>query len=246
MKFCITFAALAISSISLADEVSVAVSTNFIAPMQKIAADFEEETGHKAQLAFGATGKFYTQIKNGAPFEILLAADEKTPEKMEKEGIGVANSRFTYAIGRLVLWSAEPHVVDPEGKVLRNGQFEHLALANPKLAPYGAAAMEVMENLGLQHDLQPKFVLGENIAQTQQFVSTGNAEMGFIALSQVFKDGRITNGSAWIVPSNLYRKIRQDAIMLDKGKENPSADSFMKYLHSEKAIVVIRRYGYEI
>ncbi len=157
--------------------------------MQRIAADFERETGHKALVSIGSTGKFYAQITNGAPFEVLLAADEATPKRLEAEGAAVAGSRFAYAIGQLVLWSARPGFVDAEGEVLQKGSFRHLALANPKTAPYGVAAMQTMERLKLLDTLAPRFVQGENIAQTQQFVATGNAELGFVALSQVWRDG---------------------------------------------------------
>jgi molybdate transport system substrate-binding protein len=228
-----------------AAEVQVAVAANFTAPMQKITADFEKATGHKAQLAFGATGKFYAQIKNGAPFEILLAADDETPVKLEKEGLAVSGSRFTYAIGQLALWSAKPGYVDDTGTVLKQGAFDHLALANPKLAPYGAAAVETLNKLGLLAALQPKFVQGENIAQTFQFVSTGNAELGFVALSQVYEGGKLKSGSAWIVPSALHAPIRQDAVILARGKGNPAALALMKYLKEDKARAIIKAYGYE-
>lgn len=231
---------------ALADEVQVAVAANFTAPMQKIAADFEKDTGHKAVLAFGATGKFYSQIKNGAPFEVLLAADDETPAKMEQEGLAVSGSRFTYAIGKLVLWSAKEGIVDAQGAVLKKGQFAHLALANPKLAPYGAAAMEAMSKLGVAGALQPKFVQGENIGQTYQFVQSGNAELGFVALSQVYKDGKVSSGSAWIVPSNLYAPIRQDAVITAAGKGKPAAEALMKYLKGDKAKAVIKAYGYDL
>jgi molybdate transport system substrate-binding protein len=228
-----------------ADEVSVAVAANFTAPMQLIAAGFEKETGHKVQAAYGATGKFYAQIKNGAPFEVLLTADEETPVKLIKENAAVAGSQFTYAIGKLVLWSAKPAIVDGAGAMLKNGGFDHLALANPKLAPYGAAAVEVMKGLGVYEALQPKIVTGESIAQAHQFISTGNALLGFVALSQVLKDGKI-EGSAWIVPAKLYAPIRQDAVILEKGKGKPAAEALMKYLKSDKAKVVIQSFGYEL
>jgi molybdate transport system substrate-binding protein len=230
---------------AFAAEVQVAVAANFTAPMQVIAADFEKTTGHKAQLAFGATGKFYAQIKNGAPFEILLAADDETPVKLEKEGLAVSGSRFTYAIGQLALWSAKPGYVDNKGAVLTQGMFKHLALANPKLAPYGAAAVETLSKLGLLASLQPKFVQGENIAQTFQFVSTGNAELGFVALSQVVEGGKLKSGSAWRVPPNLHAPIRQDAVILARGKGNPAALALMKYLKQDKARAIIKAYGYD-
>ena len=236
----------AIAGFAHADEVQVAVAANFTAPMQQIAAQFEKDSGHKAVLSFGATGKFYAQIVNGAPFELLLAADDETPARLEKEGQGVAGSRFTYAIGKLVLWSADPALVDGKGEILKKGGFRHLALANPKTAPYGAAAVETMGKLGVLSTLQPLFVQGENISQTQQFITTGNAELGFVALSQVFKDGRITGGSAWIVPASLYEPIRQDAVLLARGKDKPAAAALAAYLKGDKAKAVIRSFGYEL
>ena len=228
-----------------AAEVSVAVAANFTAPMRKIAQTFEQETGHQAILSFGSTGNFYAQIRNGAPFQILLAADDETPIKIEKEGLGVAGSRFTYAIGKLVLWSKQPGFVDDKGEILRSGKFQRIAVANPKLAPYGAAAVETMTKLGVLKELQPEFVQGENIAQTFQFVATENAQLGFVALSQVMTDGRIAQGSAWIVPSSLHAPIRQDALLLLKGKDNPAATALMNFLRSDRSRLVIRSYGYE-
>jgi molybdate transport system substrate-binding protein len=245
-RFASLAAAMACAAAAQAGEVQVAVAANFTAPMQKIAAAFEKDTGHKASLAFGATGKFYAQIKNGAPFEVLLAADEETPARLEKEGQALPGSRFTYAIGRLALWSARPGYVDAKGDILRTGDFRHLAIANPKTAPYGAAAMAVLKKLNLVESLQPRLVQGENIAQTQQFVSTGNAQLGFVALSQVCKDGKITSGSAWIVPSDLHDPIRQDALVLAIGAANPAAREFAAYLKSDKAWGIIKSFGYEL
>ena len=229
-----------------AAEVSVAVAANFTAPMKAIAAEFALDTGHVAKPAFGATGKFYAQIKNGAPFQMLLSADDETPAKLAMEGYADPASRFTYAIGTLVLWSAQPGFVDGKGDVLKKGQFNKLALANPKLAPYGKAAIEVLTGMGLLDTLAPKFVQGENIAQTWQFASTGNAELGFVALSQVMKDGRIGSGSGWIVPAKLHTPIRQDAVILAAGKGNPAAEALMKYLKSDKAKTIIKAYGYDL
>jgi len=229
-----------------ADEVQVAVAANFTAPMQQIAALFEKDTGHKAVLAFGSTGKFYAQIANGAPFEILLAADDETPARLEKEGLGIAGSHFTYAIGKLVLWSANPDLVDAGGAVLKTGNFKHLALANPKTAPYGAAAIEAMGKLGVLPALQPRFVQGDNITQTQQFVASGNAELGFVALSQVFKDGKLGGGSMWMVPANLYEPILQDAVLLAKGRDKAVPVALLAYLKGDKARAVIKSYGYEL
>ncbi len=228
-----------------ADEVSIAVAANFTAPMQKIAAEFEKDTGHKVVAAFGSTGKFYAQIKNGAPFEVLLAADDETPTRLAAESAAVAGTQFTYAVGKLVLWSVRPTVVDAAGEVLKTGAIEHIALADPKLAPYGAAAIQAMKALGVYDALVPKLVTAENITQSYQFVSTGNAQLGFVALSQVLKDGKI-EGSAWLVPARLYQPIRQDAVILEKGKGKPAAEALMKFLKSDKAKAVIRSYGYDL
>lgn len=243
--------ALAVSAIltaagpARADEISVAVAANFTAPMQKIAAEFEKDTGHKVLASSGSTGKFYAQIKGGAPFEILLAADDETPARLEKEGDGVAGSRYTYAVGKLVLWSKQEGYVDASGEVLKKNAFAHLSLANPKLAPYGAAGVETLKALGLLDAVQAKFVTAENISQAYQFVASGNAELGFVALSQVWKDGRIAEGSGWIVPQKFYEPIRQDAVILAKGKGKPAAEALMKYLRGDKAKAVIKAYGYE-
>jgi molybdate transport system substrate-binding protein len=229
---------------ALADEVQVAVAANFTAPMQQIAAEFGKHTGHKAQLVFGATGKFYAQISNGAPFEVLLAADAATPAKLVSEGNAVAGSQMTYAIGKLVLWSSKPGLVDDQGGVLKRADLAHVAYCNPALAPYGAAAVQAMKALGVFDLLQPKLVQGENITQAYQFVASGNAQLGFVALSQVFKDGKITEGSAWIVPDSLYQPIRQDAVILDKGRGKPAAEALMRFLKGEKAKSIIASFGY--
>jgi molybdate transport system substrate-binding protein len=234
------------SSAALADEVQVAVAANFTAPMQQIAPEFEKATGHKVVPAFGATGKFYAQIKNGAPFEVFLAADDETPTKLVKENAAVASSQFTYAKGKLVLWSAKEAIVDDKGEVLKKAGFDHLALANPKLAPYGAAAIEAMKALGVHESLTPKFVTAENIGQTFQFVKSGNALLGFVALSQVMKDGKIAEGSAWVLPANLYQPIKQDAVVLEKGKGKPAAEALMKFLQGDKAKAIIKSYGYDL
>ncbi|MFA7665531.1 MAG: molybdate ABC transporter substrate-binding protein [Burkholderiaceae bacterium] len=230
----------------VAAEVSVAVAANFTVPMREIATAFEEDTGHKALLAFGSTGKFYAQIRNGAPFDILLAADDKTPKRLEDEGHGVAGTRFTYAIGKLVLWSRDAAVVDSEGAVLKTGNFERIAVADPKLAPYGAAAIQTLTRLGLLDRLSPRFVQGENIAQTYQFVATGNAQLGFVALSQVFAGGKLTQGSGWVVPDDMHETIRQDAVVLTRARDNPAAQALLDYLRGERARGIIRSFGYQI
>ncbi len=229
-----------------AAEVSVAVAANFTAPMQKIAASFEQDSGHKTRLAFGSTGRFYAQIQHGAPFQLLLAADDETPARLEREGLGLAGSRFTYAIGRLVLWSPQPGLVDKQGLVLKQGRFDKLALADPKLAPYGAAAIESLTRLGLLQQLQAKLVQGENIAQAYQFVASGNAQLGLLALSQVHADGHLSQGSAWILPARLHAPLRQDALLLTPGKDNPAATALLRYLQGDKARAIIRSYGYEL
>lgn len=233
-------------AIACAEEVQIAVAANFAAPLKQLAADFEKDTGHKLVAAFGSTGKFYTQIKSGAPFEVLLAADDETPARLEKEGDGVAGSRFTYAIGRLALWSKQPGFVDESGDVLKKNAFQHLALPNPKLAPYGAAALEVLKALGVLDAVQPKFVTAENLTQVQQFVGSGNAELGFVSLSQVQKDGRLTEGSVWIVPQSYHTPLRQDALLLARGKGKPAAEALLAYLKGDKAKALIRGFGYAL
>ncbi len=242
---------MSVLSWSYAGEVQVAVAANFTAPMQKIAQAFEQDTGNKALLAFGATGKFYAQIKNAAPFAVFLAADEKTPARLEKEGLSVAGTRFTYASGKLALWSKQADLVDDKGEVLRSPNLDKLgiqkiAIADPKLAPYGAAAMEVIQHLGVQASVVPKLVQGESIGQTYQFVSTENAQLGFVALSQIFFDGRITQGSAWVVPPHMHTPLKQDAVLLNAGKGNMAAQALLKYLQGDKAKAIIRQYGYAL
>ena len=229
-----------------AAEVHIAVAANFTAPINEIAAAFEKASGHKVIAAFGPTGGLYTQIKHGAPFEVFLAADDSTPARLETEGEILAGSRFTYAIGKLVLWSASAGYVDAQGEVLRRNEFNHLSIGNPKTAPYGLAATQVLARLGLSEAVKPKLVEGTNITQAYQFVATGNAELGFVALSQVYKDGQITAGSAWIVPEDMYEPIRQDAVILNKGKDNPAAAALVDYLKGPKAAAVIKSYGYDL
>jgi molybdate transport system substrate-binding protein len=234
-----------------AEEVTVAVAANFTAPMQKIAQAFEQDTGHKAKLVFGSTGKFYAQIKNGAPFAVLLSADVETPARLEQEGAAVAGTRFTYAVGRLALWSKNPALVDNKGQVLLSkntdkNSFKKLAIADPKLAPYGAAAIEVIERMGVIAKVMTKLVQGDSIGQAFQFVMTENAELGFVAYSQISTDGRITQGSAWVVPQNLYTPLRQDAALLSLGKDNAAALALIKYMRTDRAKTIIRTYGYTL
>ncbi len=245
-KLLLLVIAMSLPAVTMAGEVSVAVASNFTAPMKAIVQAFERDTGHKAIPSFGATGQFYAQIKNGAPFAVLLAADDETPARLEREGVAVPGNRFTYATGKVVLWSKKADLVDTNGEILKTGKFDKLALANPKLAPYGAAAMQVIEKLNLIKQLGPKFVEASNIGQTFQFVSSGNAALGFVALSQVFENGKLKEGSGWVVPSNLYSPIKQDAVLLTSGKANVAAQALLQYLRSDKAKAIIVSFGYDL
>jgi len=228
-----------------ADEVQVAVAANFAAAAQKIAAQFERDTGHAVKLSFGSTGKFFAQIEAGAPFDVLLAADQATPGKLVAEGKAVPATLRTYAIGRLVLWSADPALVDARGEILKSGQWRHLSVADAKLAPYGQAARETLAALKLTDAVQPRLVTAENIGQALQFVQSGNAELGFVALGQVQPaDGSPVPGSMWLVPDNLYAPIRQDAVVLASTKVGKAAAEFVDYLASDKARAVTKAFGY--
>lgn len=227
-----------------AGEARIAVASNFAAPMKEILTAFETATNHTVRVSFGSTGKLYAQIKNGAPFEALLAADERRPMLLEEEGVAVPGSRFTYAIGTLVLWSARPDYVEDGPAVLREGVFKRLSLANPKLAPYGEASIQTMEALGVMDAIEPKLVRGENIAQAFQFIDTGNAELGFVALSQVMSDGEIARGSGWVVPSDMHAPIKQDAVVLERGEDNPAVSELMAFMKGDEAKAVIRAFGY--
>jgi molybdate transport system substrate-binding protein len=228
-----------------AEVILVAVAANFTEASKKIAADFERDTGNQVKLSFGATGAFYAQINAGAPFDVLLAADEATPKKIVDEGNGVAETRRTYAVGKLVLWSADASLVDANGAVLKSDRFRHLAVADAKLAPYGLAAQETLQKLGLADALEDRLVTGGNIGQAYQYIVSGNAELGFVALGQVqHPDGTKASGSTWIVPDNLYSPIRQDAVVLANGKTKHAAEDFVKYLAGDKAHATIKAYGY--
>jgi molybdate transport system substrate-binding protein len=227
-----------------AGQVQVAVAANMAAPMQQIAAGFERATGHHAVVVLGSTGKLYAQVRAGAPFDALLAADDETPARMEAQGLAVPGTRFTYATGCLVLWSADPAAVDPQGQVLRQPPQGKLAIADPRLAPYGAAALQTLSALGVASAWAPHLVQGESIGQAYQFTATGNAHLGFVALSQVMVAGRITGGSAWIVPASLHKPLRQDAILLKPGESNPAAAALLQYLRGDAARATLRGYGY--
>ncbi len=227
-----------------AEAVQVAVAVNFSAPMQTIAAKFERETGHTILISTGSTGKLYAQIRNGAPFDVFLAADQDTPKRLINEGNALPDTSFTYATGRLVLWSAKPDFVDNAGLVLKAGKFTKIAIASPKIAPYGAAAMQVMSALDLRETGRDKVVQGESIGQTFGFVSSGNADLGFVAMSQVFENGRLKGGSAWVVPQALYQPLHQDAVLLMHGKGNVSASALLQFLKTDQAREVMGSYGY--
>lgn len=231
---------------ALAAEAQVAVAANFAEPIKAIASVLEKTTGHTLKISTGASGAFYTQIKNGAPFDVFLSADNERPEMLERDGLTQPGTRFTYATGRLVLWSVKVGRVDDQGAVLQAPDLGKVAFANPKTAPYGAAAVQAMVKLGLADALKPKLVQGESIGQTFNFVKTGNADVGFVALSQVLSGGRLKEGSMWVIPQAHHDPIRQDAVLLKKGAENEAAKALLKLLQSPNIKDLIRSYGYEL
>lgn len=229
-----------------AAEARVAVAANFSEPIKAIAAVLEKTTGHTLRITLGSTGRLYAQIRNGAPFDVLLSADSKTPAQLETDGLAQSGTRFTYATGKLVLWSADPAKVDAKGAVLTDGDFRKLAIANPKTAPYGGASTEVMDKLGLSASLAPSIVQGESIGQTFNFAFTGNADIAFVAMSQVLKGGQLKSGSMWVVPQHLYTPIRQDAVLLKAAGSNNAALALMVLLKRPDIQTLIRSYGYHI
>ena len=229
-----------------ADSVLVAVASNFAGPLAALAPLFQQATGHQLQAAAGATTRLATLIAAGAPYQVLLAADQATPAKLQAAGLALAGSRFTYATGQLVLWSAQPGLVDSQGEVLARGGFKHLAIANPKLAPYGEAALAVLRARGLESTLRPRLVLAENIAQAYQFVQTGNAELGFIALSQVQVPGQALTGSLWRVPAALHPALLQDAVLLKPGSGQVAAQALLDFLKTPAAKALIQAYGFGV
>jgi molybdate transport system substrate-binding protein len=230
---------------AFAEQALVAVAANFIPPLREIAMEFEKTTGHTLRVAAGSSGNFYSQIKNGAPFDVFFSADMERPKLLEDEGLGVKNSRFTYAIGRLVLWSPNADLVKGE-ETLRSKPFKRLAIANPKTAPYGVAAMQAMQKLELWENLQPQIVMGESLGQTMGFIESGNAQLGFVALSQVLDPKIKGQGSRWDVPTHLHEPIQQDVILLTKAKENAAAKALMEFIGGPHAKKIIERYGYEL
>lgn len=235
-----------ISPLSSAGQLSVAVAGNFYKPLQVISAQYQALTGDKILLSVGATGQLYAQLINGAPFEILLAADRASPSKLVEQGLAVKGSQFTYAKGKLLLWSSDPSLVDDAGEILRSPQIVHLAIANPKTAPYGAAAIDVLKNLGVYQQLKDKIVEGQSVGQSFQQISSGVVSLGIIALSQLVVDNKIASGSGWVIPTTLYQPIEQDAVLLIKGTTNPIAKDFLRYLQTPECKEIIRSFGYEV
>lgn len=239
---CFTLAA----SASWAEEIHVAVASNFAVALRQIATRFEDATQHEVVLSSGSTGKHYAQIRNGAPFDVFFAADAKRPQRLVQDGWALPNSRFTYAIGKLVLWSPSVDYVDEHGRILEAGVYRYLAIANPKTAPYGAAAREVLAAKGLWANLQPRLVRGENIAQTYQFVVSRNAELGFVAWSQIQPSAGSESGSYWVVDPALYRPIEQQVVLLVRGKDKLAARQFLDYVKGGQAREIIERFGYAL
>jgi molybdate transport system substrate-binding protein len=240
-KLCLLLGLLAVAGESAADEIRIAVATNFLGAMDALVERFEETSGHTVLVSSGSTGSHYAQIKNGAPFEAFFSADTERPRLLEAEGIAVPGSRFRYAIGRVALWSSRAGYVDAEGKILETGDFRHLALANPELAPYGAAAREVLIARGLWDRLQPRLVTGQDVGQAYGFVQTGNAELGFVAWAQLKQSGGQVAGSYWLVPESLHEPIEQEAVLL---RDVPAARALVEFVKSPEAREIIRSHGY--
>ncbi len=230
---------------AFAEQALVAVAANFVPPFREIAMEFEHATGHQLQVAGGSSGNFYSQIKNGAPFDVFFSADMERPKLLEDEGLGVKNTRFTYAIGRIVLWSSNADLIKGE-ETLRSKKFKRLAIANPKTAPYGVAAMQTLQKLELWDSVQSQIVMGESIGQAMGFIESGNAQLGFVALSQIMDPKIKGQGSRWDVPTTLHEPIKQDVIVLTKGKENAAAKALMEFMSGPQAKKVIEHYGYEL
>lgn len=230
---------------SSAENALIAVATNFATVAKQLQADFEQGSDHTLDFVAGSTGKLYAQITNGAPFDVLLAADRERPRRLEEAGLAVRGTRQTYAAGRLVLWSPDPQRLQGDGAmVLRTADFRSLAIANPRLAPYGGAAVETLQALNVYADVRARIVMGENVGQAHAMVASGNAELGLLALSSVESRGQARSGSHWTVPPELYAPIRQDGILLARGSDNPAARAFLQFLGSPPARELIERYGY--
>ena len=243
LRLSLLLVALGCSAPLTADEVRVAVAANFIDVIKKLGESFAEQSGHKVLVSSGSTGKLYAQIKNGAPYDVFLAADEQRPTLLEEQEIAIADTRFTYALGTLVLWSPQQQLIDEDLVVLQQQQFDHLSIANPRTAPYGRAAQQTLSKLGYWDALQPKLVRGENIGQAYQYVYSENAQLGFVAKSQVFSDGSFKGGSHWQVPEDMYDPIAQQAVLLT---DTPAARELLDYLRTPAAISIIESYGYSV
>tara|TARA_R110002167_G_scaffold42935_14_gene130070 strand:+ start:15201 stop:15977 length:777 start_codon:yes stop_codon:yes gene_type:complete len=234
-----------IKPINAAEPLTLAVASNFNLAMQHLVTEYEAMHKTPLQVSFASSGKLYAQIVNGAPFDIFLSADQTKPQALIDRQLAVASSRFTYAYGSLALWSAKPELVDSQGQVLHSNTYIKLAFANPKLAPYGVAAMDVLAQLGLLVATQQRWVQGENISQTYQFVATQNADLGFVALSQIMYKGQLSSGSAWVVPTTLYAPIKQDALILNRSAHKAIASEFMAFLQSPEALAILQNFGYQ-
>jgi len=248
-RFLFPFVILSISACmsvqARAAQAQVAVAANFAAPMQELAAEFQKISPHTVVVSVGSTGKLFAQIQQGAPFDVFLSADAETPARLTSDGFALENSRFTYATGRLVLWSAQPNLVDPQAAILGTDTASKLAIAEPRSAPYGAAAMQTLARRGMLARWQSRFVKGESVAQTYQFVASKNAALGFVALSQIMREGKVQSGSYWMVPSTFHTPLRQDAVLLKRGANNDAAKAFLRFMASDTARAVMRGYGYE-
>ena len=233
-----------VSSLSYATTLEIAVASNFAEPAKQIAQQFEQQTKIQVSISSAATGVLANQIRNGAPYKIFLSADQTTPKMLIKTGYAITSSQFTYAQGQLVLWSANPHLIDSSSKILTTSNFKYLAIANPKLAPYGAAGYQTLSKLGLTQQLQSKIVNGDNISNTYQYVASGNDQLGFVALAQIMQKGKISQGSSWIVPTSINPLIKQDGIILKAGASDPNVTKFINFMRSESALTILRTYGY--
>ncbi|MFA6904261.1 MAG: molybdate ABC transporter substrate-binding protein [Gallionellaceae bacterium] len=240
------FVFISLSMPACAAEVSAAVAANFAAPMERIAALFRKESGHSVKLTTAASGKLYAQIRGGAPFDVFLSADEELPKRLLQEGQAVAGTRFVYATGRLVLWSVQPGLVDEKGAVLNSGKFERLAYANPVISPYGIATRETLTKLTMWNAMQKKLKKGDDVTQAYQLAANESADMAFVALSQVMRDGKVATGSWWLVPPELHNPIRQSAVLLSGSKEQAAAQALLAFMRSEKGKAVMRGFGYEV
>jgi molybdate transport system substrate-binding protein len=229
-----------------AGEVSVAVASNFAGAMERLVPLFQKESGHTVKVSTGASGKLYAQIRGGAQFDVFLSADEEMPKQLMQDGFAVGGSRFIYATGKLVLWSAQPDLVDEKATVLNKGNFKMLAIANPRFSPYGVAAKETLTKLIMWNSIQEKLTKGDSVSQTQQLVAAEKADLAFIALSQVMRDGKVTSGSWWLVPPEMHQPIRQSAVLLSQAKDPAAAKAFLAFLKSDKARAVMHGFGYEV